>query len=151
MVRTALVVVLVALVVLSCAERASAQDVQLPEPVLLQSGARAPFTGQLMAQEDVLTWSRTIEDLERRLVSDIATAAAVCEQRLTGERARTEAAQDVGLLHDTLYQQRLDALAQEVVAARGDARREWWEHPALWFAVGVLVTTGVVVAIAATM
>lgn len=123
----------------------AAQDVMLPEPVLLREGRPAPFTGQLLAQSDVLAWANQIEDLEHRLVVEVQRAADICEARLTGERARTQAASETTTLHDTLYQQRIDVLAQQLQEARNDAIVQWYEHPALWFSVGVLVAVAVVV------
>ncbi len=126
---------------------AAAQDVQLPEPTLLQVGARAPFTGQLMAQEDVLSWARTIEGLERQLAAEVTRQADLCAARITGEQARTTAAEGTTALHDALFEQRITALAAEVVETRQAAMRQWYESPALWFGIGVLVAAVVVIVV----
>lgn len=123
-------------------------SVELPEPRLLREGERAPFTGQLMAQEDVLRWARTIEDLQHRLVLDVRTEVERCDVRLELERARTGAAEDRLTLREGLLRERITELATAVQEARRAATREWYESPALWFAIGAIVATGVAVALA---
>lgn len=133
---------------------ASAQavpDVELPEPRLLREGERAPFTGQLMAQEDVLRWAATIEDLQHRLELDVRTERERCDVRLELERARTTAAGETLALHDTLWTDRVAELTRALTEARRSATREWYESPALWFAIGAVVATGAVIAVAASV
>jgi hypothetical protein len=136
---------------------AAAQDVpavpavELPEPRLLREGERAPFTGQLMAQDDVLLWARTIEDLRHRLELDVRTEVERCDVRLELERARTTAAAETLVLHDTLWTDRVAELTAALVEARRSAERQWYESPALWFAVGAVVTAVATVAIAASL
>lgn len=124
--------------------------VELPEPRLLREGERAPFTGQLMAQDDVLLWARTIEDLRHRLELDVRTERERCDVRLELERARTSAAAETLALHDALWTSRTEELRTAVTEARRGAERQWYESPALWFAIGAVVATGVLVAIVAT-
>lgn len=137
-----------------CASPASAQDVpdvELPEPRLLREGERAPFTGQLMAQEDVLRWAATIEELQHRLELDVRTERERCDVRLELERARTTAATETLTLHDTLWTDRVAELTRALGEARRSAERQWYESPALWFAIGAVVTAGATIAIAAAV
>jgi len=127
---------------------AGAQTVELPEPLLLREGARAPFTGQLMPQEDLLRWAGEIEALRHQLALDVRTERERCDVRLDLERARTTAAAETLTLHETLWRTRVEELATALTQARTNAVREWWESPVLWFALGAVVTAGAAVALA---
>lgn len=139
---------LLGLLVLCGPSYALAQTVELPEPRLLREGERAPFTGQLMAQEDVLRWAATIEGLEHRLTLDVRTEVERCDVRLELERARTTAAGETLALHTALWTARTEELTAALNEARRSGERQWYESPALWFAIGAVVTAGVTVALA---
>lgn len=141
------------LVVTHCVE-ARAQEaaaVELPEPRLLREGDRAPFTGQLILQADLLRWAMRIEALEHRLEVDVRTERERCDVRLDLERARTTAASDTRALHDALYETRIQELAAALNEARRSAERQPWESPALWFAVGAVVAAGAAIGLAAAL
>lgn len=122
-------------------------SVELPEPRLLREGERAPFTGQLLVQEDVLRWARTIEDLEYRLELDRTTEQERCSIRLQLEEARTKNAEDRLNLRETLWRQRAEELSNSLRNAQKNAIREWWESPPLWFAGGALTAVVSVLAL----
>lgn len=124
---------------------------ELPEPRLLREGDRAPFTGQLILQSDLLQWAMRIETLEHRLELDVRTERERCEVHLELERARTTAAAATTELHDALYEARLTELATALTEARRSAERQWYESPALWFAIGLVVSAGAMVGIVAAM
>ena len=129
--------------------RALAQ--QLPEPRLIQSGERAPFTGQLISQSDLMQWALRIEMLEHRLATDLRTGVERCEVHLTLERARTTAAVETTNLRDGLFTQRLRELGESLVAARSSAVRAWFESPLLWFAVGAVASAAAAIALALSL
>jgi len=128
-----------------------APGLTLPEPRLLREGDRAPFTGQLILQSDLLRWVARIEELEHRLDLDVRTERERCDVRLELERAHTTAASETLALHDALYAARIAELAASLNEARRNAERQWYESPALWFAVGAVVTAGATIGLAAAL
>lgn len=98
-----------------------------------------------MAQEDVLRWARTIEDLQHRLDLDVRTEHLRSAALLELEQARTAAVRATMELHDGLWGGRQREWVASLEQARRSAERGWWESPALWFAIGLIVATGVAV------
>lgn len=121
------------------------------EVVFLPAGRPAPFAGFLLEGQDLARWRFHIETLEYRLARDAEAAAARLDVLLGMERARTSAAEERLTLRDTLWQQRVEQLASELREARRAVERGWWESPALWFAIGMVVAGGAVIGIAAAL
>lgn len=135
-------------------DSASESTLTLPEsppPRLLREGERAPFTGQLILQADLMQWAMRIESLEHRLTLDVATEIARCDVRLTLEQARTSGAEERLTLHEGLYRERVEELNAALTEARRDAERQWFESPALWFAIGAVVAAGAAIGLAASL
>ena len=117
--------------------------------VVLRRGAPAPWEGLLIAQDDLVRWRLEIESLRFRLDAETRRAAAELETRVSLWEARVEAEADRRVLVEGLWQDRSTQLATDLAQAQGAveraARREWWEHPALWLVVGLVVGAAVVV------
>lgn len=107
--------------------------------VRVDQGDRAPFPGVLAPEQLFVDWRSRIVLLEERLRIDAeacsARASAVAEASaasLEAERARRG-------LEGELFRQRLEALALELRRAREDAKPGFFERPAFWFALGILI------------
>jgi hypothetical protein len=107
------------------------------EIVALDEGARAPFAGLLIEEQDLVGWRLRIEQLEHRLTLDVTTETRRCDVRLDLERERTRAVGDVATLRERLWRDRVGQLAGELRDAREDARPSWIESPLLWYVAGV--------------
>lgn len=154
------VVLLVLLAALAWCGPAGAQvipavpDVQLPEvgeTAALERGDRAPWAGMLVRDEDLFGLQSRTMQLELQL----ANARTMYEEALAGRvtllEAAGRAADERVELHDTLWRDRARELGAALDASRAREGAEWYEHPALWFAIGALVagalSVGVAVAI----
>lgn len=113
---------------------------------LLQKGARVPWTGILILQDDLVKWKFRIEELEYELsqVRQLHTRilqveTTLTERKLVIERERTTLIQN-------LWKDRAEELGDELQKTQEQLLRaqeiDWWEHPALWMAVGVVITSG---------
>jgi hypothetical protein len=109
----------------------------------LGRGQRAPFAGLLIAQEDLVRWRLEIERLRFRLRVDLDALRArhVVETRLA--EGRVEAADDRTELHDQLWEEQASGLAAELLEERVT---HWYEHPILWYVLGVATVVAVAVA-----
>lgn len=129
-------------------------DVQLPEvgeTVALERGGRAPWAGMLVRDEDlfelqsqVMRLRLTIENGRRLYQEAIAGRSALLEQAQRAADERVE-------LHTALWRSRAEELAAALEQARAREGAEWYEHPALWFAVGAVVAGALCVGIAAAV
>lgn len=111
-----------------------------PRLHLMDRGARAPFAGILAPEELFVDWRNRIVILEERLriEAEAATARLEVERQLGTDRLAAEVARRE--LVSGLYEQRIETLAEEVREAREAAELGFFEQPAFWFAMGVLVT-----------
>ena len=124
-------------------------NLSIPEGAVvpLDLGTRAPFAGMLIRDADLTTWRLLLERAQFRLRLFDERAAAVLELSIERERVSTRAAEARDALHEELWRQRVAELTTAVNDARVAAVRGWWEHPALWFAVGVVLAAAGVVAV----
>lgn len=120
------------------------------EIVPLDVGTRAPFAGMLIRDSDLTEWRLLLERAQFRLRIFELRAAEVLELRIEQERVRTRSAESRLELREELWRQRVAEISEQLASARADSVRQWWEHPALWFSIGVVVTAvglGVVAAV----
>jgi len=125
-------------------------DVSLPsagEVLALDAGERAPHAGMLVLDDDLFALQSELAGARLRLTADAQLAAQVLEARLAQERARTTAAEERVQLHDGLWSGRQRELLERVALAERRAERQWWEHPALWVVIGLVVGVAGVVAV----
>jgi hypothetical protein len=124
-------------------------NLAIPEGAVvpLDAGTRAPFAGMLIRDADLTTWRLLLERAQFRLRLFDERAAAVLELNVERERVSIRAAEARNALHEELWRQRVGELTTALNDARVSAMRGWWEHPALWFAVGVVLASVGVVAV----
>lgn len=127
--------------------------VELPhvgDTLALDANARAPWAGMLVRDEDlfalqsaVMTSRLALDNTHRLYLDALAGRAALLE---TAERSCAERV----ALHDSLWRERRDELARayEKERSRGIS---WYEHPALWFAIGGSVVGAVILGIASAL
>lgn len=145
---------LAAAALLSRCGEAHAQDlpavpsVDLANVERLEAGQRAPSSGYLLRAELLEAFGQEVERLRFRLELTERTAAERCDVRLEIERARTTAAERSRELEGELWRARAEELAEELRSSRGREGAEWYESPPLWFAIGVVVTSAVAIAVA---
>lgn len=133
---------------------APAAEATLPavgETVSLDVGQRAPWAGMLLRDDDVFGLQTAVMQCRFSLATGERLQAQILEARVAQEQARTAAAVESAGLHDRLWQARADQLAQQLVAAQRSAERGWWESPALWFAVGLVVAAAAGIGFAAAV
>ena len=129
---------------------AQAPEAQLPalgETAPLEQGERAPWAGMLVRDADLFGLQTGLMQCRYSLSSGERLHAQLLEARLEQERARTLAATQSAELHERLWTQRAEQLAADLAAARA-SNSQWWSSPALWFALGVIVTGAAAVALA---
>jgi hypothetical protein len=156
------VFLLLAVTVLMRCDPAHAQDlpevpdVTLPEvgeTAALERGDRAPWAGMLVRDEDLFalqaqafTLTLSLRNAEARVAEAAAGQARVAADaaRLCDERLQ---------LHVELWRDRRDELTAllEEARTRAAAGPDWYEHPALWFAIGGAVVGALVIGIAAAI
>lgn len=151
-----LVLFLTTLVMSTCDAHAQVvvPDVTLPEvgeTAALERGDRAPWAGMLVRDEDLfalqseMMTTRLALENARRLFDEaivgrsrlLTEAGAACEERVTTITA--------------LWRERRDELVAVLRDARAAAEPSWWEHPALWFALGVIVTGALTLGVVAAV
>lgn len=133
-----------------------AAELRLPEPeeiLPLRRGAPAPRDGLLIGAADLLQIQQEYERMRYLLDRTAERDRETCDVRVEMERARISACEERLRLRDELWTARQAELTAALVdareATRAAAERSWFEHPALWFAVGVVVTA--IVWVAATV
>ena len=126
----------------------SADQFQLPEPgdiLPLRRGTPAPQDGLLIAASDLLGIQQSYERMRFLLGLTTQRDAEVCDVRVQVEHARTSAAEERLALHDELWTARQAELVAAVAAAQAQAQhageRGFFDQPAVWFAIGILVST----------
>ena len=130
---------------------------QLPDPgdiLPLRRGTPAPQDGLLIDASDLLSIQQSYERMRFLLGLTTQRDTEVCDVRVQIEHARTSAAEERVTLHDELWTGRqgeltaaIAALQVQVQQAQHAAERQWHEAPALWFAIGVVVSAVAVVAV----
>jgi len=132
----------------------SADQFQLPEPgdiLPLHRGTPAPQDGLLIGAADLIGIQQGYERMRFLLGLTTQRDAEVCDVRVQVEHARTSAAEERLALHDELWTARQAELVAAVAAAQAQAQhaaeRQWYEAEALWFAIGILVSTVAFVAV----
>lgn len=123
------------------------EEFRLPEPgdiLPLRRGTPAPRDGLLVDADDMLQIQMEYDRLRFALSRTSERDREVCDVRVEMEHARLLAAEERLHLRDDLWNGRQAELVASLDAARQQAaeaaEREWYESPAMWFAVGVLVT-----------
>ncbi len=137
-------------------ETPEATELRLPEPeeiLPLRRGAPAPRDGLLIGAADLLQIQQEYERMRYLLDRTTERDRETCDVRVEMERSRISACEERLRLRDDLWTARQAELTAALVeareATRAAAERSWFEHPALWFAVGVVVTA--IVWVAATV
>lgn len=140
--------------VTSFAQEAQPAEYQLTEPTQeilpLRRGTTAPRDGLLIDASDLLQIRADYERLRYLLTRTTERDAETCGVRVQIEQARTTACGERVTLRDELWTARQAELVALVNESRAQtqraAERSFFEHPALWFAVGVVATALVWVA-----
>ncbi len=118
-------------------------------PILaLDAGDRAPRTGMLIDDGDLVAWRQMIERLAYELGAQRSLAAATCDLRVHEEQSRTGAAQAEITLRESLWTARVTELTQALTTAREHEGPAWYEQPMLWTVVGAILGAAVVGVIA---
>lgn len=113
---------------------------------MLQKGARAPWTGILILQDDLVQWRFKIEALEFELqnVRQLHTSILKVEKELTERKIQIE--RERTTLIQELWKAQVEKLGKELQKTQEHLLRaqeiDWWEHPAFWLAIGVVITSG---------
>jgi hypothetical protein len=122
-------------------------DVVLPEvgeTVALERGDRAPWAGMLVRDEDLFALQSSVMTLQLQLANlrRLYDEAIVGRRRLLEEAAL--ASDERVDLHTRLWRDRVAELNRALVESRSREGAAWYEHPALWFAIGVIATGALV-------
>lgn len=125
-------------------------DVTLPdvgETVALERADRAPWAGMLVRDEDLFALQSTVMTLGLSLTN----ARRLYDEALVGRATLLEAAgracEERVTLHTSLWRERRDELAAALIESRRREGAQWYEHPALWFSIGVLVAGALGIAV----
>lgn len=126
-------------------------EVQLPEvgeTFALERAERAPWSGMLVRDEDLFALQTQIMQLQMR----IQNATTLHAETLAGRaalliEASARCTERVELV-EGLWRERRDELAHSLQESRSREGAEWFEHPALWFALGAIVTGALSVGVA---
>jgi hypothetical protein len=121
----------------------------VPDIPYLATGRPAPFDGFLIRGTDLAQWKLRIEILDHQLTYDVATEVRVAALQVSLEAARTTAVEERLALRDRLWTEQGNTLTRELMQARKDAIRSWYESPTLWFTCGVIVSSILAIALAA--
>lgn len=128
-------------------------DVTLPEvgeTVALEHGDRAPWAGMLVRDEDLFALQSQVMTLQLQL----GNLRSLYDEALAGRarllEAAGRAADERVELHTSLWRERAAELRTALEESRRREGPEWYEHPALWFAVGAVLAgaLGIGVAVA---
>jgi hypothetical protein len=129
-------------------------EVTLPalgETVPLEPNERAPWAGMLVRDEDLFALQSTVMTLQLTL----SNARTMLGEALSGrDRLVAEAVRlcdERVELHTTLWRERRDELAAALSASREREGPAWYEHPALWFAIGAIAAGALVIGLAAAV
>jgi len=132
----------------------STDQFQLPVPgdiLPLHRGQPAPQDGLLVAEDDMLHIRQEYDRMRFLLGLMTQHDSEVCDVRVQTEQARTQAATDRLTLTNQLWTARQQELLASIQAAQHQAQqaaqREWYESPALWAAIGVVLATVVYAAV----
>jgi hypothetical protein len=124
------------------------EQFQLPEPgdiLPLHRGQAAPQDGLLIDAGDLLGIQQGYERMRFLLGLTQTRDTEICDVRVQVEHARTTAAEDRLTLRDGLWTARqtelLATIQQAQQQAQHAAERGFFEQPAVWFAIGILVAT----------
>lgn len=124
---------------------------EVGETFALERTERAPWSGMLVRDEDLFALQTQILQLQMEL----ANSRALQVETLAGRAALlAEASARCTERVDTiagLWRERRDELARSLTESRGREGAEWFEHPALWFALGALVTGALSVGVVAAV
>jgi hypothetical protein len=133
---------------------APADQFQLPEPgdiLPLRRGQSAPQDGLLIDAHDLLSIQQEYERMRFQLGLVERRDTEVCDVRVQVEHARTAAAEERLSLHDELWTARQTELLATIEQARQQARhaaeRGFFDEPAVWFAIGIIVASVAFVAV----
>jgi hypothetical protein len=124
-----------------------------PQLRLILPGDRITERGFLVPPEDMAWFHDRIELLEFRLRVDVQAANDSCDARLTLQREVTRAAEDRHAVIVAAYDADRAALSRQIEEERAEVRRAvraqhaWFRSPTLWFAVGVVTTGSMVLAL----
>ena len=109
----------------------------------LGRGDRAPWTGMLIEQSDLVRWRLEIDNLQFRLDRDVQFEADKCQVNIDYYKRALELEAGRTKTHDELWKQRAEDLGKTVVAARKDAakarQRGFFDEPVVWFVGGIVV------------
>lgn len=132
------ILALVAVLLLpSLAGAQAAPQTPEPEPLrLVIQGDRAPFTGILILQDDLVNWRVEIEALREqiRLAEIRHTDRTAALADLWAVRVQAEV--DRRLLHEEMWRDRAEELAQNLRAERNQ-RSRWFRNPAIMLVLGM--------------
>jgi hypothetical protein len=107
-------------------------------------GKRAPWDGMLIEQKDLVRWKLNIENLQFKLDRDVKLEKDSCNLRIDFFEKSLKLEQDRTGFHDKMWKDKVEDLAEDVVAARKDAvearKRGFFEQPVFWVVVGAAIT-----------
>lgn len=122
-------------------------DVTLPEvgeTVALERGDRAPWAGMLVRDQDLFALQSQVMTVGLAL----ANARRLYDEAILGRDrllvAAARASDERVALHTTLWRERVAELRTALEVSRQREGPAWYEHPALWFAIGVIATGALV-------
>lgn len=127
-------------------------DVSLPEvgeTLALERNDRAPWAGMLVRDEDLFGLQTQIVQLQMQATNAATLHAEILSGRTTLlAEAATRCDERVATVSG-LWRERRDELARALAESREREGAAWYEHPALWFAIGAVVTGALGIGIAA--
>lgn len=111
------------------------------EILYLEEGRRAPWTGLLIEQPDLVRWRLTIDNLRYRLAEDVKFEAAKCDVQIKFEHQRQDIEREGYRLKESMQQDRAKELAATIVELKADVakarERGLLEQPILWYVAGI--------------
>lgn len=122
-------------------EEEPAPEYREGEILYLESGKRAPWTGLLIEQPDLVRWRLVIDNLKFRLLEDVKLANTKCDVRLDFEHQKQAIEKEGYLLKESMQRDRAKELAATIVELKKDVaearKRGFLEQPIVWYVGGI--------------
>lgn len=108
----------------------------------LDRGQRAPWTGMLIEQQDLVRWKLEIDNLRYRLDRDVQLATDRCDVKVQLQVKLLDIETQRANQIDDLWRERVEQLAADNVALQKDVAeansRNFFEEPVVWYVGGVI-------------
>lgn len=110
----------------------------------LERGKRAPWSGMLIEQKDLVKWRLEIDNLQFRLDRTVGFEEEKCDAKTSYLDLSLKLERDRVTEHDSMWRERADSLANDVVEEKKRtakaSEKGFFDEPMVWFVSGMIVT-----------